>query len=203
MSNLRTISEARCNWRRASLNSDLLQIFRSLATRVILVLSLAKAQRSVVGRFHALSTVSWKCGCRGQKDSNLNLAHRRGAAAAAGSNGQWSEQEVDAACSRCVGKRLSHAIVQKNLSMLTRVGFLRSLLQVKQRFLHLISRRPLASMAALNLPMILRLMLLLLLSLASYIMLKSPLINQASPGWGATLAISARKSSLRISSAGP
>ena len=53
-----------------------------------------------------------------------------GACAFARRSGQWSEQAVDATMRVCEGKSGSQSVLQKNLSMLTRVGLRRSLLQV-------------------------------------------------------------------------
>lgn len=77
-----------------------------------------------------------------------------GAVALARRRGEWSEHDVHAAIRRKDGNNASQQMLQKNLSMLTSVGPPLSLFHVNLLFLHLISRSPAASMAALNIPII-------------------------------------------------
>lgn len=98
-SNLNMTSFTMWNCTLASLNKDLLHIFRSYAVLNIFVRSRAKAQLCCTGRCHARCTVSWKRGNFGQKDSKRKRACRIGAAHDASSSGQWSEHAVDAAIS--------------------------------------------------------------------------------------------------------
>ena len=145
----------------------LLHILRSFADLSIFTLILRKAHGCTVGRSYARWTVTWKCGKQGQKDSNLNLACLHGTTELARKSGQWSELAVDASISTELGNKDSQLRLQKNLSILTSVGFCLSLLHVNLWFLHLISQSSATSNAARNLPMILLFKFRLFLSLAS------------------------------------
>ena len=92
-----------------------------------------------VGVFHACVTISWKCGRRVQKFSNLNGAERRGPNWFDSKRGQWSEWEEDKACSEQLSKVMSQFWLQKKRSRRTRVGRRLSLLQVYFLFCKFIS----------------------------------------------------------------
>lgn len=130
-----------------------------------------------VGRLHACCTVSWKHGNLVQKFSNLKGRGLRGPESLASRSGQWSEWEEERVCSMWSSKAMSQALLQKKRSRRESVGWRLSLLHVYFQFWRCISFRPQKARVLRKRRISWRFNLLLFLSCALQMRLKSPMIS--------------------------
>jgi hypothetical protein len=92
--------------------------------------SLRNALMPLNGHLHALSMTSRKPEKDGQNDQNMNLFLPMIADSVFNNNCVWSEQSDDREISSCPGKRASHFVEMKTLSIFSNVRCDLSLLQV-------------------------------------------------------------------------
>lgn len=141
----------------------------------------------VVCMFHAVVMMSLKPGIFVHKFSNFDALER--------SRGQWSDGPIGYACRTCWGKAKSRPHYINICLVLQMVGCL-SLLQEYFLFCRLTSYSSQWSRAKRKQLINVRLMFVLLLSLALYIILKAPRSDQLSPKLGISLLTYLREACL-------